>query len=1190
VTLQPAFSQEVTAGVTGTVTDPSGAPIVGATATAVDTQRGTTFTARTNDTGVYNITRLPIGTYQVAIESNGFQRTVHTPITLDLNQTARLDFQMKLGTVSEAVTVSSEAPILQTQSVEVSTLIDANTNVSLPLASRNYVQLTLLAPGATNVDPNGMREPQNMLNSGRPYINGNREQANEFLLDGQVNNESKNDEVAYTPSIDAIQEFNLITQNASAEFGNYEGGVISTSIKSGTNQFHGDAYEFFRNDALDANNYFAGMTRGLPGFENALGFDANGVEKKPELRYNQFGATFGGPIIKNKLFFFIDYQGQRTVNSGPTGAQLLTSNERAGNFGQLCQAGFDAKGVCLDRSTDANNIPIVANQLVVPNSGGSTVLYVNPAQRPATAGAQPTPIQVNNMPNAGFTISPVASALFSSKFYPLPQINTVTANNYFFNSGNSLNNDQGDARIDYTVSTKDNLFGRWSQMDLRQPVVTGLPIVNAGSGANIDEPVRNAVLNWTRTINTNILNEARIGFSAVRFNQFGTSTDVLGNFGQQLGISGANTLAPGLLNLQITGTGTGNPSLGNIGAVQIFHTTEGQFEDNVIITHGRHSLHTGFQFIRERQDYDYGGNNGELGSLSLNNLTGFSVADLWLGNVGGGFRDGNTNTIFNLRGNVFGIYGQDEWRVTNNLTLNLGLRFEDHTPLYETHNQIVNFNLTTGAIELPNQNGNSRALYNNYLGAGDFLPRVGFAWSPAFLNGKTVLRGGYGISEYEEGGGANEELTQNPPFFGATENVSIPPGPAPVGNVAQGFGPSVPPCASISFSCYAGQRIRVFDPNFRPAMNQQWNLTLQHQFSNTLTGQLGYVGQHGTHLLNFMDITQLVGLNAQGQIAQPGQLIVSKVPSSFLGGGTAGSLYASDNAALGGRNNIAGATFSNASQRYDALQAVLKKTMSNGLEGQVAYTYSKCISNSPGYFGTGWGSTQAQSSGGQPGWQNAYDGNADFGPCYFDQTHILSSYVTYQLPVGRGKAFGHDMPAALNALVGNWEISSIVTLHTGNALTLNEFGGWSNFQGDPSGTNGIGSFFLSERPSCNGPIHIVDKVVPGNAAKNSPGYIQWFDPSNITDAAPNTFGTCSVGNIRGPGYANADLGLHKDFPIGETRRLEFRFEALNAFNHKVLTFSGGPASGSFDPESPVFGQVTGSQGARQLQFALKFYF
>ena len=1158
MTSQTAWSQEVTAGITGTVTDSSGAAIPGATATAIDTQRGTVFTAPANNDGVFNITRLPVGTYQVKIENKGFQTSVHSAVTLNLNQTARMDFQLKPGAVSETVEVSADAPLLQTQSTEVSNVIDAATNVSLPLASRNYIQLTLLSPGATNVNPSSLRQPQNMVNSGRPYINGNREQANEFLLDGQVNNESKNNEVGYTPSIDAIQEFNIITQNASAEFGNYEGGVISASIKSGTNQFHGDIFEFFRNDALDANNYWAGMTKGLPAFKGILGFNADGTQSKPEVRYNQFGGTVGGPILKNKLFFFADYQGQRLVNAGPTGAQLLTSAERAGDFGQLCTdfggAFTGPGGTCV---------------------GGTGQQLVNPATK--------APIAKNNLAAAGLKISPVASALFGSSFYPLPAINSTTSNNTFFKTGNNLTNDQGDLRIDYNLSQKDKLFGRWSQMNLRQPQFTGLPISNAGSGANIQEPVRNSVVNWTHDFSPNLLNEVRVGFSGVHFTQTGTSTDVLGNFGQTLGISGANALAPGLLNLQLGGTGQGNASLGNIGAVQIFHTTEGQLEDNVILNHGRHSYHFGFQYFRERQNYDYGGNNGELGSLSINNLTGASVADFWLGNVGGGFRDGNTNTLFGLRGNIFSGYAQDDWRVTDTLTLNLGLRFEDHTPLYEIHDQQVNFNINTGAIELPGQNGLNRALYNNYLGIGDWLPRVGFAWSPSFLQGKTVLRGGYAISEYAEGGGANEALTQNPPFFGATES-------APAGNITAGFGPSIPPCAAINFKCYAGNRIRVFDSNFRPAMTQQWNLTLQHQFNNSLTAQIGYVGQHGTHLLNFMDVTQLVGLNAQGQIAKPGQLIVSRVAGPYLGGATPGSLYAADNSALGGSNAIAGANFSNASQRYDSLQAVLKKTMSNGLQAQLAYTYSKCISNSPGYFGTGWGSTQAQSSGGQPGWQNAYDGKSDFGPCYFDQTHILSSYATYALPLGRGKQFGHDLNPALNAIVGNWEVSGIVTLHTGNALTLNEFGGWGNFQGDPSNTNGIGNYFLSERPSCNGPLHTINKFVPGNAATNTPGYVQWFDPSNVTHAAPNTFGTCSVGNGRGPGYANVDLGLHKDFPIGESKRFEFRAEALNALNHRVLNFSGGPANGSFDPGSPVFGQITGSQGARQFQLALKFYF
>src|SRR3984893_4775668 len=294
------WSQEVTANIVGTVLDPSGAPIKGAPVAATDVDRGTVWNAETNDAGAYNLLRLPIGTYTVKVTDQGFQTVSHAPFTLVLNQTARVDVQLKMGAVSTAVEVISSTPLLQTETTEVSTIIDANTNVSLPLAARNYLQLTLLAPGVTNVDPDGMRLGQNMLNSGRPYINGNREQANEYLVDGILNSEDKNNETGYQPSPDAIQEFNLITQNASAEFGNYQGGVVSVSTKSGTNSFHGGLYEFLRNDALDAHKASDGWTRGVD--NGVLGFDSQGVVNKAELRYNQFGGTIGGAIIKNKLF------------------------------------------------------------------------------------------------------------------------------------------------------------------------------------------------------------------------------------------------------------------------------------------------------------------------------------------------------------------------------------------------------------------------------------------------------------------------------------------------------------------------------------------------------------------------------------------------------------------------------------------------------------------------------------------------------------------------------------------------------------------------------------------------------------------------------------------------------------------------------------------------------------------------
>ncbi len=445
---------------------------------------------------------------------------------------------------------------------------------------------------------------------------------------------------------------------------------------------------------------------------------------------------------------------------------------------------------------------------------------------------------------------------------------------------------------------------------------------------------------------------------------------------------------------------------------------------------------------------------------------------------------------------------QDDWRATPTLTVNLGLRFEDHTPLYETTGREVNFGLLTGTIY--SQNGvdgttrfSNKALYNNYLGIGDWEPRIGLAWAPASQGGKMVFRAGFAISSFMEGGGGNEELTQNLPFGFLQQQAA-----GGLATLANGFGSTQAGACpgGINQACYAGQRIRVYDQNFRPATVTQWNFTFQQQLTNTLTFQLGYVGQRGAHLLNFEDISQSIPLDASGKVAGRGDPIVSLQPGPFLGGGTPGSLYLADNGNFGGKETLAGTNMSNSDQRYDALQAVLQKRMSNGLEGQVSYTYSKCLSNSPGYFGTGWGSIGATSSGGQPGWENIYNPRLDWGPCYYDQTHILTSYVTYALPLGRGKQFGHDMNSALNSVLGNWEIGGIVTLHSGNALTLNNFGGWG-VGGNSDNTNGVGPYTLANLPDCNGTVKLSKQTVL--ATGGNPGYIQWIDPSptNVSPAA-----------------------------------------------------------------------------------------
>lgn len=1228
-----SLAQEVTAAITGTVIDPSDAAVAGATVTAKDTERGTVWTATTNTAGVYNLLRLPVGTYELKAEAKGFQAALHNAFRLVLNQTARIDIQLSIGTVTETAVVNAGAPVLQTQSTEVSNLIDAHTVTTLPLAARNYIQLSLLSPGATTVNPSSLSQPQLMTGAGRPNINGNREQAVSFLLDGIINQEPRNNEVAYTPNVDAIQEFNIITQNPSADFGNYAGGVISVSIKSGSNSFHGDAFEFLRNDYFNSNSKSAAWATGV-------------AQPTPKLRYNMFGGTFGGPIVKDKLFFFGDYQGMRIPTSATSNAQLLTQSERNGDFGQLCTqlpaseggpGAFNSSGVCSN----------AAGQLTDPNNKNAAIPF-------------------NQISKSTLTESPVAAALFAdTKNYPLPTTDAAFGNNFSFKTGNNFNSDQGDLRIDYKMSDKDSFFGRFSRLDTSQGIFSGLPFSNVGAAEGTDEPGWSGSANWTHAFGTSVINEARVGVNVFRFNQTQTPTTSFGNISEKLGIAGGNTAAPGLVQINIpTGQG-GNASLGLINLLQIFRDTEIQAEDNVIFTKGRHTLKTGFQYIGERQNYVFPGNEGALGDININTSTNAlagnvilpgatspcgagcetGVADFYAGITGGGaFRDNGSATLEQLRGAIFGAYFQDDWSVKPTVTLNLGLRFEDHTPFYEVNNRVVNFDIKTGAIETvqPGATGYSdRALYNNYTGIGNWNPRVGIAWTPRFLHGKTVIRAAYGSSSYREGGGSNEELSLNLPF-GNFESTY----PTGIGALGSPF-QTTPPCTAPQFSCFAGHRIRVYDQNFRPALIQQWNLTIQQQLTNTLTFQIGYVGQKGSHLLNFVDLAQREGLNAQGTLAKPGQQIVSEAAGPFLGGlggpctfnpqgggvvsgggstdstvtyagtwncGTPGSLFNADSGGNGFNSfgALAGANVSNSDQRYDSLQAVLQERGYHGLEAQLAYTFSRCLSNSPGFFGTGWGSTQAQSSGGQPGNENIFDPSLNYGPCYYDQTNIFSSHFSYEFPFGHGKQFGHDANPVVNALIGNWEISGIISSHSGNALTLNTFGGWGAY-GDQTGTNSIEPFTLGNLPNCNGPIKILNKFVP--FSNGVPGHIQYFDTSNISQPAPanvlttyqfsggtlgapigpvatggGSFGTCSVGNIRGPWTNNVDLSLQKEFTVSERKVLQLRLDALNAFNTPIWTFSQGPANGSFDSGSASLGRITGSQGARQLQLALKFIF
>jgi Carboxypeptidase regulatory-like domain len=1123
-TSQFAWSQEVTAAIVGTVADPSGAPIKGAKVTATDTERGTSYVGETNDSGAYNINRIPVGNYELKVTAAGFQTAVHAAFTLVLNQTARVDVQMKVGQVSETVQVTSEAPILKTESTSVDTIIDSNTNERLPLASRNYVQLTLLAPGSVTPNPDSFNNGDNTANGGRPYINGNREQANNFVLDGVDNNQVSDNLVGFTPAPDAIEEFNLITQNAPAEFGNYQGGIVNATIKSGTNGFHGALWEFFRNDKLNANkweNGFLGPGQALP---------------KDKLRWNMFGGTIGGPIVKNKLFFFFDWQSQRFDH--PASAQkigVFTAAERTGDFGDICPEGF-AAGLCTN----------LANQLYDP------VTHVAYANNVITA-----PIDV------------VAQNLFNSSLYPTPT-GPGLQNNATYTLVQQFNTNQYDIKIDYNAGSNDHIFGRYSHAKQHNPTTRSFALIPGGFS---DAPIDNYALDWSHTFSPTLLNDVRFGINHVRLHNGPAFDNAAAAAGTDLGIANANASRPGLLYLNLRPGSQPLTAIGDRWIEQKFQDAVIQASDTVVLTHGRHVFHTGFEFWRDRINTFYTGNNGALGEIRFSGLYtsnnpasatpigGYSGADFYLGRtdlVDIGISGGE----WGQRASIFGVYLQDDWRATDRLTVNLGLRYEAHTPWVEQNDRQVNFDLLSGEVLAPNCSTvdlgtapttckqSSKGLYNGTYGGRDFQPRIGLAWTPGFLGGKSVIRSAFSISSYLEGTGTNLRLPINPPFTKAETRIALPDTLTEDG-IGSGTAPDDP---------FANSLVRVWDPHVQPAITYQWNFTWQQMLTNTLTFQAGYVGQHGIH--EMVPTPYL-----QGRL--PGEAGCTPVAPDT----TCPSIYFSGNPSFQSDISQISGTASTGSSNYHALQAVLQKRYSNGLQYQVAYTFSRCRTDNSGYYGN-WG---AQAAPANPYYQNLYDPRADWANCFFDSKNVLSAYATYEIPFGHGKHWGSGSNAVVNGIAGGWSVNPIVSWHSGFPVALYDF----NFaNGDSAGTGSRGL-----RPDCGagaGKTFGRQKYFdPSNG--EFAGY-RWFDPTPYTDPA-NVFGNCPAqGPVVGPGYANVDLSLQKNFPITERVRLQFRGDFLNTFNHVNLYTPNSSCCGG------TMGVVSTSSSPRNIQFALKLYY
>ncbi|HXL22538.1 MAG TPA: TonB-dependent receptor [Candidatus Dormibacteraeota bacterium] len=1125
--------QEVSAAITGTVVDPAGAPIQGASVTARDVNRGVVFTGESNGDGVYYLARVPVGFYEVRVESKGFQTALRPTFELVLNQVARIDVQMVVGSVSQTVEVTSSTPLLQTETTELSTHIDHVVAEDIPLLTRNYGQLTLLTPGAVSTNPGAFTSGQNTFQVGRPYINGNREQTSNYILDGIDNNQHDNNEVAYSPSPDAIQEFNLITQNPSAEFGNFLGGILNATIKSGTNSHHGSAYEFLRNDKLNANSWSNNLI-GTP---------------KQALRYNQFGATVGGPIIKNRLFFFADYQGLRNPTSSTQTAQVLSAAERGGNLGELCPAGFDASGLC----TSGTN--------------GNVQLYKPQAGQAPTARAF---IPFNNLTAAGLTLSSAAKAIVTSPLYPAANFGTNLFN-YSQTVGNSA--DQGDLKIDWTPTDKDRVSGRYSQQAVRNPTSQTYLLANNGF-TDFKYPLRNGVIDWTHTIGPSLLNDLRLGLSYFPVSQ-GYTNPTGQNLPQTFGIPGSpSTFAPAIGGL-LSGV---TPIANNLAQFNTFADTVIQVGDSVLKTYGNHEFRAGFQFNRYRDNFLYPGNEGLAGFFSFNGqytnnptapdpadpkkirLSGSGLADFLLGfpnNLGIGQGVGDRH----MQNSLYSVYGQDNWRIRRNITLNLGLRWEVNTPRAAAEGNAVNYKLIGGDIITPTVNnmGLGKALYHQYNGITNFQPRIGVAWQPDFIK-NTVVHGAFGVSNFTESNGVNNLLTQNPPFEQAN-NVTFPSVGAgsdlPASTLDQGFvgfptGCTLALAQAFSPTCFSGVNIHAFDVNLRPAVHYQWNLAIQHQFGNATTVQIGYVGQENQHLANIIMLQQRQ-LNADGTVS----------PSPFL------------NPTLLSEPGQRRYTLSNGVSNYHALQAILQERFHNGLQAQLNYTWSKCMSDTPGFFGQ-FGDNVATESQTIAGWafpQDPYNQHGDYGRCPQDVKHLFNGYVVYELPFGHGKRYANNVGRAADLAIGGWRVSSSFVFHTGFSQTIFA-------SSDTSGTGGF-----STRADC---VAGVPARVPMTFDPNTNG-VHFLNPAAVTNPAAGSFGSCPVGAFDGPGYKSADLSIAKVFSITERHNLEFRMDATNFTNTPIFNF-GQEFSGQHTATANNFGEIFSSQGSRQIQFALKYRF